>query len=272
VNAETNLGAHRLAGVALALIVLAFQLMVIQRACDGATDTAPGVLLELVLPGAFADAGSPRGPVPGTTTPPPRPNLMARTLIPTARAPARASLYVGLLPLLLAIMAAISAQGRWPTRARIGLVIGVILVGGGIPTGLIGALLLIASLAVLAGLGLTGLSHETEGSSAPTLALGSASVVLAAVLGALALQAGAVPDPEVTGPLVRRLPAGEEPAWSATMLAASAAHLRFVLDRAALAAFAGMTALLLHLKGRARWSLALIVLVVIADLLTARFA
>jgi len=271
-NAAPHHGAHRLAGIVLALLALAFQLVLLQRLGDGATDTAPGVLLELVLPGVFADGGGSAPSVLHAPLPPVGRNLLARTLIPAATPPGRAVLYVGLLPLLLAMTAALAARGRWATGARIALLIGLIQVAGGSPAGPIGGLMLVAALAVLAGLGLMGLSDETARSNAPTLALGSASVVLAGVLGALALQAGAVPDPEVTGPLMRRLPDGEQLGWSPPMLAANAAHLRAVLDRSALAAFAGMTALLLHLKGRARWSLALILLVVVADLLSARLA
>ena len=84
-----------------------------------------------------------------------------------------------------------------------------------------------------------------------------------------ALRAGFATDTQALQPLLARLDATSREAWGPASQALEAAHLRAVLDRAAVAAFAGMTALLLHLKSRAAWSAAVLLVVLAADIATA---
>jgi hypothetical protein len=263
---------HALAGALLATLVLGFHGVLASRAEHRAGPMTPGALFELILPGAFADDGPDAAPMLGVMPPPAGRNLATQALLHGSAGPTRASLYVGLAPLLLALVAACSARGAWATVARIALLSGLIMVAGFIPSGPIGAPLLVAAVAVLAGLGLAALSDPPARGLAPDIVLGAVCVLLAAVLGGFALQAGAVPDAEVVRPLLDRLSVDAAQDWSATTLAGNAAHLRAVLDRSALAAFACMTALLLHLKGRAGWSLTMFLLVIAADLVSARLA
>lgn len=261
---------HGLAAVLLVLLLIGFHQWAIPRSHPVAA--SPGVLFELILPGTFSDSSDAALPVLGAARPPAGRNLPAHVLLPDAESPTRGALYIGLAPLLLAFMAAGAARGGLAWLARAVALLGLVMVCGWVPAGSMGVALLCIGLTSLAGLGLQALWGDAPGGGAPTLVLGAASVALTAGLGALALQAGAVPDTEVVGALLRRLPADELDAWSTSAIASNAAQLRAVLDRSALAAFAVMTALLLHLKGRASWSLALLLLVVAADLVSARFA
>ena len=86
---------------------------------------------------------------------------------------------------------------------------------------------------------------------------------------AASLRTGFATDASALRPLLARLDADALARIGPASLALEAGHLRAVLDRSALAAFVGMTALLLHLKSRARWSAALLLAVAAADVASA---
>jgi hypothetical protein len=102
----------------------------------------------------------------------------------------------------------------------------------------------------------------------PGLLLGAASVAMTGLAAGLALSAGATPDRELLLPLLERLPASAQDAWTPSLLAMNAEHVRTVLDRSALAAFAGMAALLMHLKARQTATGLVLVTAIVADMLS----
>jgi hypothetical protein len=226
--------------------------------------------LALAVPGLYEEA--PLAPVLGKR-PPPRGGSLARAAwVPAAADPVRLP-YVGIAPLLLAAVALLGAAGRGPWALRALLLLGLLLGAWPGPMGLAGqrvaGLLFVAALAGLAGVGLSGCSRPLPGAdSAPPasgFALAALAVLVAAALTVLAVRVGASADRAALEGLLPRAAARE---WSPGVLAANAAWLGALLDRAALAAFASMTVLLLHLKARRPWSLALVVAVSLADAFT----
>lgn len=206
---------------------------------------------------------------------PDRPRLLREALLDEEpRAVPLRHLYVGLCGLLLAALGALTARARTAWIPRLLLLAALAVLGGAAgprpPAQLAGALAAAqASLLVLAGFGLASLRPLSEPAPAgPALALGSAAVLLAGVLGACAAWAGSATPAELLAPWRALLPPGT--VVDDLALQSSAGHLVEVLDRAALAAFASMTALLLHLKGRSLPSLLLLLAVAAADLLAAR--
>jgi hypothetical protein len=184
--------------------------------------------------------------------------------------------YLGLLPVLLAGHALLAGRiGRneaarapapWtPSRlVRCGAALALVTLGAAVPWP--GAFLAIVWTLCLWGLLETCRPRAADEDARPALALGATSVVLAAALAGLALAAGSLPDRALLEPFLQRLDPSERPAWSPTLLAVNAAHLRAVLDRSALCALAGMVALLLHLKARRTATGMLLVAAVVADL------
>ncbi|MHC4846418.1 MAG: hypothetical protein ACYTCU_09690 [Planctomycetota bacterium] len=272
---------HRAAGFVLVLALLvvhiAWPLSPGEQPARGAS-----TLIELILPGIYSDARDTSPPVLGVPHPPEGRNLATRLFLEQDAPPSRGALYAGLLPLLLGVLGVLALLGfavtprprSWRPRG-LQLVLVVLLLVVAFTNSSPSAFLARAPVVLLivgSGVGLALLADERIGAGTPALVLGTVTVLLAAVLGALALKTGSVPDVDVTAPLTERLPPGGVLDWSPTMLAANGAHLRAVIDRSALAAFASMTALLLHLKGRKRWTLVLLVAVVVADVLSARLA
>jgi len=219
--------------------------------------------LELVAPGLFA-----RG-APATAWPFPAPAL------PAGRALAWAALdgpgadasvpspFVGWIPLWLALasLLPLGASGRrW-------LPLALVLAGLAAALALRHTTPLVLALALSGAIGLAQLGPRAEGADArPQLVAGALAVLLAAAAIAASLRAGFATDAEALRPLLLRLDAPARAALDPASLLPQAAQLRAVLDRSALAAFAGMTALLLHLRSRAPWSAALLLLVAAADL------
>jgi hypothetical protein len=230
---------------------------------------SPWGLVELLVPGLFVQDGQPAVLPFATPSPPPGHSLAWAALRHTSagesatmRAP-----YVGMLPLWLALLWLLPAPGRrgLPALARLGL-LGLAVAGGLM---LQQSFVLVGGLALAAAAGLRRIASEASpgdrSDSGPQLVVSAACVLLTAALIALALRTGSSGDAQAVQPLLEALDPAQRPAWDAGRLAPNAAHLRAVLDRSALAAFAGMTALLLHLKSRARWSAALLLAVTAAD-------
>jgi hypothetical protein len=229
-------------------------------------EASPWVLAELLLPGLLAEDVAPITPLFEARPPPAGQSLSAAALGAPARGPEAPWSYVGQAPLLLALLALVTAGGwlAWLLRACLawGLLCAWL---PGWP-----AAPLLASLAGLSGLGAVRLARaDPDGRSVSAhLALGATAVLLAAALIGLALWAGAVTDREALQPLLSRLAPSERPNWTPELLAGNAGHLRAVLDRSALAAFVSMSVLLVHLKERRALTGWLIVLAVSGDLLS----
>ncbi len=180
-------------------------------------------------------------------------------------------LHVGITALCLALLGLVGVRGRAPWIGRGLLVAGLAWAwtGGGAwgPLAAPGELVATAGLAVLAGAALAD-SRPVRADEPVTggLFLGAVVVLLGGGLAGWAAWAGSAEARDVTAPLVERLAVPPTP----VDVAATAAHVVTSLDRAALAALAAMTALLLHLKGR-RWPTAvLVMLVTVAELWAAR--
>jgi hypothetical protein len=228
--------------------------------------------LALVVPGLYEEL--PTAPVLGAAPPPPGGSLARAAWVPHAAGPERLP-YIGLAPLLLALVALAGAAGRGAWAARALLLLSVLVGSWPGPMGPSGVrlagLLCVAGLAGLAALGLSGCSRplptaESAPPPASGFALAALAVLLAAALSLLAVRVGAASDRAALDGLVAHAAAQD---WSPAVLAVNAAWLGALLDRAALAAFASMTVLLLHLKARRAWSLALVVIVSLADTFSA---
>lgn len=258
----SSAGTRRTALVLLLLVGVAHGLALRSRAHE--VPASRWAALELVAPGLFA-----RG-APASAWPFPAPALPAgRALVWEALdAPASdggrvPSPFVGWVPLWLALAAALPAGAsgrRWLPLASL-------LAGLAASLALRHPTPLVLALALSAAFSLARIGPRAEGAEArPQLVAGALAVLLAAAAIAASLRAGFATDAEALRPLLLRLDAPARAAWDPSSLAPQAAHLRAVLDRSALAAFAGMTALLLHLRSRAPWSAALLLTVTATDL------
>jgi hypothetical protein len=269
-------------GALLAVLVLALQLPAAARVAQAWS--WPGLPAEMLLPGLFHEEDEPALPWLTDERLPAQVHLPLASLRETDADDHEArldSVTVGFLPLLLAALGLCVARGGWAIAGRALLAGGVLLplADAWLPlddAAGTGTLLLVAGLSLLAGTGLASLRpREPDGrGETPAVLLGSAAVLAAGALAMLALGAGASSDDAVTAPLLERADAASptdllllhDPA----IVAANAAWLRAVLDRAALAAFVGMAALLLHLRSRGAATGALLLLAVAADLLSVR--
>ena len=243
---------------------------------------APGRLAELVAPDVWTGDGDGAGSGDGPGAEAGRDGgadddarlLREAWLREHPRAVPRARLHVGLLPLALAVLGLVAARGATALGARLVLVAALAVALGALgprpPEQLTWALAgTQVALAVLAGLGLLTLRPlDEQPPTGPPLVVGTAWVVLAGVLGALAAWAGSAETRELLAPTLERLPEGFP--VTAADRARTAAHLVATLDRAAVFAFAAMTALLLHLKGRGVLTLVLVLAVSALELLAAR--
>jgi len=236
----------------------------------GAANPA-AALLDLVLPGVYTPPPDltgrpgPRSPVADALQlPDPQPG---RPLLP---------LQSGATALLLALYAALAARGRAALALRAALACGLLLLLAGPPPDApaAGRVVLLLALAGLAACGLRRLDLHAGAPPRGTaeLLLGAGCVALAALAALLALRAGRASDAVLAEPLVRRLAERLPPAGGALQLAEvqAAGAVRLACDRAALSAFAAMTALLLHLKSRSPGSALLVVGVAAAELLLPR--
>lgn len=203
-------------------------------------------------------------------------NIFVRALlgVPGPARPAGAVLYVGFVPLLLALLGLIGARGLLAWTLRLSILPLALLAAGALmpvpaPTVRGLAYAIQAVLAAFAGLALSELQVREERSRATAAALcvGTLAVVLAGALFLAAAWVGSEPGTHVLAPLAPHVVAqgGADP--GRPQLEATALLLQRVLDRAALVGFAGMTALLLHLRRRGRFTLAALFVVTIADLL-----
>jgi len=271
-------------GLLLLALVASLQLPAALRVPD--PWQAPALPLQLVLPGLFHADDAPRLPLLVAERPPRLVHLPLATLrdvVLDDQAASRDSVTVGCLPLLLAVLGLCAGRGRLALAGRALLLLGCGLpfaaawlpIGGDDP-GRLGTELALAGLALLAGAGLARLGPRASDGrgEGPALVLGVLALVATTVLVGLALRAGAASDEVVVRPLLERLEAGaprddlllHDPA----IVAANAEWLRAVLDRAALAAFLGLCALLLHLRSRGPLTGALLLAAVAADLLSVR--
>jgi hypothetical protein len=271
------------AGALLAFFTLA---LAAQR---GPQPTLPGPFAwcELLLPRLTADDRAPNPALFDAPAPPRGFNLVSAA--PAAPPDSRAgpgssssgppSPYLGLLPPLLALFALLaghSIRGGDPGPGRPGPAARVARWSAGLALVVLGltAAAPTAFAAIAWGLAVWGLvassrPREPDETGLATLLLGAASVILAGLLAGLALSGGASPDRELLAPLLERLQPSEREAWTPTLLALNATHVRAVLDRSALAAFVGMAALLLHLKARRTTTGLLVVAAIAADLASA---
>ena len=224
--------------------------------------------IALAVPGLYDEA--PAAPVLGEPPPPAGRSLARAAWLPAGAQPVRLP-YLGIAPTLLAVVALAGSRGRcaWVLRALLGASLLLAAWPGplGPPGERVAGMLCVAALAGLAWLGLSGCSRPLpDADSAPPpasgFALAALAVLLAAGLSVLAVRVGASSGRAAVDALVARAGAQD---WSPALLAANAAWLGALLDRAALAAFAAMTVLLLHLKARRAWSLALVLTVSLAD-------
>lgn len=236
-------------------------------------ERAAAALLDLVLPGIFAPprelSGRPglRNPVADALELPAP--VDGRPLLP---------LHAGACVLLLGSWAALVARGRAALALRFSAVAGLaLLFVGPLPDApAAGRIVLLLALAGLAACGLHRLDlrdgHPPHG--AAELLLGASCVAAAALAALAALRAGSASDAVLAEPVLARLAGRLPPAGGALQLAEvqAAIALRGACDRAALAAFATMTALLLHLKSRGRGTAALVVAVALAEQLLPRWA
>jgi hypothetical protein len=241
--------------------------------------TLPGAAAwgELFLPRLGAQDALPSFAFAGTPAPAPGGNLTAA--VSAARfAPGAgpAAPYLGLVSVLLVGYALLAgrfglgpagrhgAARRAPriTRALAGLALVVLALSVSLPAVFAGLAWALAAWGLIE----TGRARAPDEDALPALLLGAASVILTATLAGLALSAGAAPDRELLAPLLWTLDPPDRAAWTPSMLAVNGAHVRAVLDRSALAAFAGMVALLLHLKARRPLTGCVLAAVLVADL------
>ena len=230
---------------------------------------SPWSAAELPAPGLFA-RGDERLAAPFDAPAPPADRALAwAALADGALARTLPSPFAGWIPLWLALAGLLGGRAsRGRGRAGLTLALAALGVAGTVilehPTPLV------LALGALAALGLAGTlsAAGAPGPAAPQLVAAGACVVCSALVIGAALRAGFATDAQALQPLLARLDATSREAWGPASQALEAAHLRAVLDRAAVAAFAGMTALLLHLKSRAGWSAAVLLVVLAADLAT----
>lgn len=184
-------------------------------------------------------------------------------------------LYLGMLPVWLGLLGMFTARGVLAWVARAVLLAGVALASGAVaPSGRaawlvdVSPCLVAAATAGLAGLALAALVAEgpAPARAAPSITLGVGAVVLTVALGIAALQAGFAPDVALMERVGRLLGAGVDGPLDALVARRNALHVRDVLDRAALASFASMCALLVFLRGRGLVAALLVVAVATADL------
>ena len=226
--------------------------------------------LDLVLPGLFAPVPSDvlryqvRGPwADALGLPGPPDNQLV---------PARA----GFVALLLALVGLVFARGAVGWAGRAALLAGLLLLALGWLPALwtAGRLLLLLGVATLAGAQLhtLGLSGQGEDRGQAALALGGLAVLGSAVLAFSAIRMGQASDWVVARPCMARFVELVPDGFAGLSLreTMAAVALRGALDRAALAAFAAMTALLIHLKARSELTGALVVAVAAAELFLLR--
>lgn len=275
--------------------------------------TAPARALELVVPDLFAeirpsefielnmtraallfrdavdwesrpDAGGrvddpPASPIEGTehdVETPAGPTRPADVPLPPHPVP-----YVGLLPLLLALLGVLAGNNRlaWAARLIALLAVTALWLGRlheqhigpgtdctfGWPATLLMASQVLLVLAAVCGLAwLHGLDDEHDGASAP-IAVGSLAVLVCGALMVLAAQVGTSDPAGAVSALTERLLAAGAPEPTRPALLATAEHLTRVLEEAALVSFACMSALLLHLKGRGRLTAVVLLAVALLD-------
>jgi hypothetical protein len=231
---------------------------------------SPWAAAELLAPGLFA-RGHERLAAPfDAPAPPPDRALAWAALADGTLARTRPSPFAGWIPLWLALAGLLGGRAARRGRAGSTLALAALGLAGTVilehPTPLVLALGALAAVGLARTLPAAG---DAPGPAAPQLAAAGACVLLAAVVIGTALRAGFATDAQALQPLLARLEATSREAWGPASQALEAAHLRAVLDRAAVAAFAGMTALLLHLKSRAKWSAAVLLVVLAADLASA---
>jgi len=246
----------------------------------------PALPAEMLLPGLFHEGGGPALPWLIDRRPSPEAHLPLAALRGTILSQhefSEDSVTVGFLPLLLAAFGLFAGSGALARAGRItlGFGAGFTALAAWWPSvtdwpGSVAILVLpCLGIALLAGAGLLRLGQRAPDGQGegPAMALGAAAVLLAAVLIALSMQAGAITDARVVQPLLDRpgVPWEHDVLRTPEAIARNAAWLRAVLDRAALAAFASMCALLLHLKSRSTWTAVLVLLAVVADLLSVRW-
>jgi hypothetical protein len=267
----------RALGLVLAAVVLVLALWPPATPPDLASDLPDSgplhpaaAALDLVLPGLFTPVPSDverfnvRGPwadALGLPGPPDNP------LVPT---------HAGFIALLLALVGMVFARGAAGWAGRAALVAGLLLLWLGFAPGLwaAGRLLLLLGVATLAGAELhaLGLAGEGEDRGQAALALGGVAVLGFALLAFVAIRMGQSSDWVVARPCMARflelVPDGFTGLSTRETLAAVA--LRSALDRAALASFAAMTALLIHLKARSELTGALVIAVAAAEIFLSR--
>ena len=264
------MSARRLAPLLLLLLVWGAHGLAL-RPDARSVPASPWSAAELLAPGLFA-RGDERLAAPFEAPAPPADRALAWAAL-AGGTPARTlpSPFAGWIPLWLALAGLLGgrvSRGRgragWPLALAALGVAGTVILEHPTP--------LVLALGALAALGLAGTlpaAGGAPGPAAPQLAAAGACVVFSALVIGAALRAGFATDAQALQPLLARLDATSREAWGPASQALEAAHLRAVLDRAAVAAFAGMTALLLHLKSRAGWSAAVLLVVLAADLATA---
>ncbi len=263
-----------LAGL-VGLAALTYAQVLVQGATDGATVQRPMVSAE-VLPADRAWS-APRtaellAPALFERPAPRTPGLTARAFLGEDSGPRSLLIWIGLGPTLLALIGVLGARGRaWAGVLLFGL---AAVAGAGLfgdtRLRLAGQWVGIALAAVFAGLGYSTLGRpldpagpRTSRRVGPEMLAAASSVLAAAVLMGAAAKVGVSTDAQALALVLERLQGPADP----TVLQANAEHLRRVLDAGALAAFAVMTGLLLHLKARRESTLALLTLVLIAELL-----
>ena len=264
----------RALGAALGLLVLVLALWPPAAPPDLASDLpesgplrASVAALDLVLPGVFA-------PVPADMLPEPLRNPWADALgLPGPPDNLLAPTHVGFVALLLALVGLVFAPGAagWTGRASVGAGLLLLALGFAPAAWAAGRLLLLLGLATLAGTQLhaLGTSGPSEDRGQAALALGGVAVLFAAVLAFTAIRTGQASDWVAARPCMERFVALAPDGYTEFGLreTMAAIALRNALDRAALAAFAAMTALLIHLKSRSELTAVLVIAVAAAELL-----
>ena len=257
------MSAGRAAALVLLLLVWSAHALALRPAARR-VPASPWAAAELVAPGLFA-CGDERLVAPFDASAPPAGHALAWAALAPAEDPAGRtwpSPYLGWAPLWLALAGLLGGSASRLPLAPLGL-----LVLGAAGAGLVQhPAPLILAVGLLAARGLAGARPDAGAEALPWLVAAAACVLSTALVAGAALRAGFATDAQALEPLLSRLGAsGLQPASQAL----EAAHLRAVLDRAAVTAFLAMTALLLHLKSRAAWSAALLLVVTAADLASA---